>query len=166
MLNEVIRLTKGDFRGLQTKIMHFTIDIQEGMAIKEKNNPDSEKFRLVKSSIDNELYGVGSTKIIKISEINQDDYICDDISCFRNIYTYYEIRFRDKTKLFNDEDLISYLHRKTDFDDYEEFEIKKVEMTLEEFSIKTNNYLASYIKYRDKVKDKYEELKELNKCQK
>lgn len=154
MLNEVTRLTKGDFRGSQTKIMHFTIDIQEGMVIKEKNNPDSE------------LYGVGGTKIIKISEINQDDYICDDISCFRNIYTYYEIRFRDETKLFDDEDLISYLHRKTDFDDYEEFEIKKVDMTLEEFSIKTNNYLASYIKYRDKVKDNYEEIKGLNKCQK
>jgi len=165
MLNEVIRLTKGDFRGLQTKIMHFTIDIQEGMAIKEKNDPDSEKFRLVKSSIDDELYGVGGSKIIKISEINQDDYICDDISCFKNEYTYFEVRFRDKIKLFEDEDLISFLSTKTDFDDYEEFEIKKVAMTLEEFSIKTKNYLSSYISYRDKVKNKYEELKGINKCQ-
>ena len=159
MLNEVTRLTKGDYSGLNTKIYHFTIDIQEGMAIKEKNNPDSEKFRLVKSSVDNELYGVGSTKIIKISEINQDDYVCDDISCLKNIYTYYEVRFRDKVKLFDDEDLISFLHRETDFNDYEEFEIKKVYMSLEEISIKTNNYLASYISYRDKVKDKFEELR-------
>lgn len=161
MLNEVTRLTKGDFRGLGTKIFHFTVDLQEGMATKEKNNPDSEKFILVKSSVDNELYGVGSKTIIKISEINQDDYICVDISCFKNEYTYFEIRFRDKIKLFDDEDLISYLHRETDFDDYEEFEIKKVDMTLEEFSIKTKNYLSSYISYRDKVKDKYEELKDI-----
>ncbi len=141
MLNEVTRLTKGDFRGLGTKIFHFTVDLQEGMAIKEKNNPDSEKFRLVKSSIDNELYGVGSTKIIKISEINQDDYVCDDISCFKNEYTYFEIKFKDKTKLLDDEYLISFLHTHLDFDDYVDFEIKKVDMTLEEFSIKTKNYI-------------------------
>lgn len=160
MLNEVYKLTKGDFSGLNKKIYHLTIDIQEGMVVKEKNNPGSEKFRLVRSSIDNELYGVGSETIIKISEINENDYICDDTSCFNNEYTYFEVKFKDKTKLFDDEDLISYLHRKTDFDDYEEFEIKKVEMTLEEFSIKTKNYLSSYISYRDKVKDKYEELKD------
>ena len=44
MLNEVRRLTKGDFSRLGTKIFHFTVDLQEGMATKEKNNPDSESL--------------------------------------------------------------------------------------------------------------------------
>lgn len=169
MIKEIYRLLNYDWNTLNKKIIHFKVNLEEGMEIIKNNKEENkEKFRIIKSSVDNELYGVSNKNIIKISEIIDSDYMCNDLTRFTDENIYYEIEIenddedKDNLKLVDDEELLCYIDRNIEeesyFSSFTEVNIRKKRLTVEEFSMRTNNHLSNYIKYRDKVKDKYEEL--------
>ena len=144
--------------------MSITVDLKEGMEIKEIYNDNSENYTLVKSTQDNELYGVGRTKVIKISDINESDYICENLNSFDKMETYFEFEnnYNDKTKLIEmDESLIYELAYKIDENTYEDSEfssinVRKVYMTIEEFINKTKDQRLKFLRLRGKVKSIYD----------
>lgn len=52
------------------------------MKIKEVDNPSSEEFVLIESSVDHEMYAIGSSTILKMSDIDDEEYICDNLEAF------------------------------------------------------------------------------------
>ena len=159
----------------------ITVSLNEGMVIREMYNDNSESYTIIKSSVDNELYGVGQQTIIKLSDINDDDYTCDDVMGFKNEKVYFEF---EKGKVLDsddnvitqskivemDEHLYSEIQEQLESISYSNWDnefvdisVRKVSMLIEDFELQTNGPKSHIIKFRDKVKSKYEEMKKLQK---
>lgn len=146
---------------MNTQTIKFQIDLAEGMAIKEINNPDSEKYTLVLSKEDNELYGLGNRTIIKVSEIEMSDYECISISKFTDKKDYFIVENEDFA-VMDDKELLSYIKNEVCYSSFCDFSIQKKKMTREEYIIASDDPDMRYIRFRDSIASKYKELQD--KC--
>lgn len=153
----------------------MTVDIREGMKIQriksfqEKNEKDI--FTMIKSSNDDELYGYRivsplKKEFIKLSDENEDEFICVDVKAWEDKNTYIEIIVEEEdreTQIFdNDEklfwNLIDAINDCNHFNDdyFKEMELRTVHMTKEEYMIKSNNDYS--LKYRENIHELYQQV--------
>jgi len=139
-----------------------TVAILEGMTIKNQNT--NEVFTLVKSSKDDILYGVNNTKIIKMDDENEDDYIVENLDCLEKVENFLEIDRGEKNPLIIRENDYTFFKIKKaiefesfDSNEYTDISIKVVEMTVEEYYKKTK-YYQHYFKLRDTVHELYKTI--------
>lgn len=139
----------------------FTIDLAEGMTIKEVNNPDSEKYTLVLSKQDNELYGLGNRTILKLSETDLSKYECISVSKFTDRKDYFIVETNDGDKVMDDNELISYIKDDVCYSNFSNFSIQKKKMSREEYIIASDDPNMRYIRFRDSIASKYKELQDM-----
>ena len=135
------------------------VTILEGMKIKKIGT--DEIYTLVKSSVNDALYGVYNKQVIKLDDENEDDYTVDDLCCLLKLENFLEVDRGNDTPLLIRENDYTFYHIKEavefctyDSDKYTELEIKVVEMTIEEYYEKTNDYIY-FFKLRDNIHEFY-----------
>ena len=135
------------------------VTILEGMKI--KNTLTNEVYTLVKSSVNGLLYGVFEKQVIKLDDEDEDDYIVDDLCCLSKLENFLEVDRGDDTPLLIRENDHAFYHIKEavefctyDSDKYTELEIKVVEMTVEEYYKKTDDYVY-FFKLRENIHEFY-----------
>lgn len=146
---------------MNIQTVKFKIDLAEGMTIKEVNNPDSEKYTLVLSKEDNELYGLGSRTIIKLSETVLSKYECISVSKFTDRKDYFIVETDDGDKVMDDNELISYIKDDVCYSNFSNFSIQKKKMSREEYIIASDDPDMRHIRFRDSIASKYKELQDM-----
>ena len=140
----------------------MTVTVLEGMKV--KNQKTNEVFTLVKSSKDNALYGVYLQKVIKMDDENEDDYIVEDLCYLEKEESFLEVDRGENSPLLIRENDYTFFKMKEaiefeswDSEEYTDISIKVVEMTVEEYYKKTDDY-EYYFKLRDRVHEFYDEM--------
>ena len=135
------------------------VTILEGMKIKKIGT--NEIYTLVKSSVNGSLYGVYNKQVIKLNDENEGNYIVDDLSYLSKLENFLEIDRGDDTPLLIRENGHAFYEIKEavefcthDSDEYTELEIKVVEMTVEEYYKKIDDYVY-FFKLRENIHEFY-----------
>lgn len=139
----------------------FKIDLAEGMTIRQIDNHDSEKYTLVLSKEDNELYGLGNRTIIKISETDMSKYECTSVSKFTDIKDYFIVGTEDGKKTMDDNELLSHIKDEAVRQYPVDFSIQKKRMSREEYIIASDDPDMRYIRFRNSIASKYKELQDM-----
>ena len=149
--------------------MNITTSLKEGMKImpieahdKKETTPE---YTLIIDKADGEMYGFYNKDIIKLSEINEDDYICTGLDAFEERREYLEVKIsEEKTELLDHRDItLSAIEDAIDNNSYcssesgwVEIEVRKVETTREEYWKRLRGEGCIEFSLRDKIKNFYD----------
>lgn len=139
--------------------MDVKTQLHEGMKIAPLDNQEKQ-YSLIVSNVDNEMYGVSGTHIIKLNDIDEDEldskwictnlsYLAEDIECIE----FEKDIFASKMKIVSFEDFCIYSFVDLLDDEIKSIDMKKTIMKREKYLLlKGMNY---EIKIRDIVAEEY-----------
>ena len=158
-------------KGITKMVMDIRTQLKEGMKIKPLGTFSSDhdpEYTLVRSSDDGELYGYFQKDIIKLSEIQEDKYICTGLDALEERREYLEIKINPKkTELLDHRDnILSSIEEAidnaySDNEGWSEIEARLIMRTREEYlkSIYGEKFISLVL--RDKIKDIYDKSPEI-----
>ena len=148
--------------------MKVTTQLKEGMKImpieshnKKETTPE---YTLIIDKSDGEMYGFYNKDIIKLSEINEDDYICTGLDAFEERREYLEVKISsEKTELLDHrdstlsaiEEAIDHNGYYADEEDWVEIEVRKVQATREDYWKRLRGEGCIEFFLRNKIKNFY-----------
>jgi hypothetical protein len=152
--------------------MDIRTALKEGMKITPmsayKNKESEPEYTLVKSSDDGELYGFFQKRVIKLSEIDQEKYICTGLDALEEKREYVEIKTSSaKTQLLDHRDNVLWAVEEAienlfpDDEEWVEIEARKVTRTREEYQKKRHGENSIEFALRGKIKGFYDDATEI-----
>ena len=140
--------------------LNIAVDLKEGMKIAPIKEQD-KNYILIQSSKDKKMYALHKTHILKLDDIpNLDtDYICVDVSSFKEEVKVIETRNTNFYLVDNDFCIYSFLQEeiKESDEDFQNVGIKILKMTREEFMLKKG--FDYEFKCRNIIEEEYEKQK-------
>jgi len=136
--------------------MDLKVETAEGMKIAPKDNQKKE-YTLIISSVDNSMYGVYQSEVIKLEDEDMNNYICTDLSAFSEEVKVLETE--DKKLYLADNDfcihtfIMEQLHE--DDEDFQSVDMRILKMSREEYLNKIYDDNYYFFKVREIVHKHY-----------